>query len=98
MTRVTRPRITQLATGEKFNAKQMEARAGELLPRHIATIESVLVVLQGECVLALAGTDHVLKEGDSFVVPPDIEHQIRAIRDFRAVHVMTNDIEFIFLD
>ena len=98
MTKVTKPRIRQLASGKMFNAKQMEANAGELLPKHIASIESVLVVLEGECILAISGTDHALKPGDSFIVPPKIEHQIRAVKDFKAVHVMTNDIEFEFFD
>ncbi len=98
MEKVTKPRVRLLATGEKFKAKQMEAKAGDLLPKHIASIESVLIVLEGECVLALAGTDHVLRPGDSFIVPSKIIHQIRAIEDFKAVHVMTNDIEFEFFE
>lgn len=96
MEKVTKPNVRLLAKGEKFNAKQMQAKAGELLPKHIANIESVLIVMEGECVLALDGTDHVLKQGDSFIVPPKIEHQIRAVDDFKAIHVMTNDIEFKF--
>lgn len=96
MKKVTNPRIKQLATGEMLEAKQMEAKAGDLLPKHIATIESALIVLEGECVLNLDGTDHVLKKGDSFIVPPDIVHQIQAIEDFKAVHVMTKDIQFKF--
>ncbi len=98
MKTVTKPTVKQLAKGEKFQAKQMEAKAGDLLPKHLATIESVLVVLMGECVLTLAGTEHSLRQGDSFIVPPKIEHQIRAIKDFKAVHVMTNDIEFKFFE
>jgi len=95
---VTKPRIKLLATGKNFTAKQMEAKAGELLPKHVANLESVLTVTQGECVLALAGTDHVLKQGDSFIVPPDIVHQIRAVQDLKAVHVMPTGIEFKFFD
>lgn len=98
MKKVTKPKITLLATGKKFKAKRMEAKAGDLLPKHLANIESVLIVLEGECVLALAGTEHVLKQGDSFIVPPEIEHQIRAIEDFKAIHVMTKDIEFKFFE
>ncbi|MDD2196556.1 MAG: cupin domain-containing protein [Bacteroidales bacterium] len=98
MEKVTKPKVRLLARGGKFVAKQMEANAGDLLPKHLANIESVLIVLEGECVLALSGTEHVLKQGDSFIVPPKIEHQIRVIEDFRAVHVMTNDIEFKFFE
>jgi quercetin dioxygenase-like cupin family protein len=98
MEKVTKPRIKLLAKGGKFTAKQMEAKAGELLPKHIANMESVLIVLEGACVLALAGTDHSLKQGDSFIVPPEIKHQIKAMDDFKAVHVMPNDIEFQFFE
>lgn len=96
MKKVTNPKVTLLAKGEKFTVKQMEAKAEELLPKHTASVESVLVVLEGECVLRLGATDHILKQGDSFVVPAIIEHQIRAIKNFKAVHVMTNDIKFEF--
>jgi quercetin dioxygenase-like cupin family protein len=96
MEKVTNPKIKLLAAGKKFKTKQMEAKAGDLLPKHLANIESVLIVLEGECVLALDGTDHVLRQGDSFIVPPEIEHQIRAIEDFKAVHVMPKDIKFQF--
>lgn len=98
MKKITKPKVELLARGTKFHAKQMEAKSGELLPKHIATIESVLIVLEGECVLELDGKEHVLKQGDSFIVPPDIEHQIKVIQDFKAVHVMTNDIKFKFFD
>lgn len=98
MKEVTKPKVKLLATGKKFVAKQMEANAGDLLPKHIANTESVLIILEGECVLVLAGTDHILKQGDSFIVPPEIEHQIRVIDDFKAIHVMTNDIEFTFFE
>ncbi|MBZ0243016.1 MAG: cupin domain-containing protein, partial [Bacteroidales bacterium] len=98
MEKITKPKIKLLAKGKKFTAKQMEAKAGDLLPKHLANIESVLTVIEGECVLALAGTDHALKQGDSFIVPSEIVHQIRAITDFKAVHVMPNDIAFKFFD
>lgn len=98
MEKVTKPTVRLLSKGEQFNAKQMQAKAGELLPKHIANIESVLIVMEGECVLALAGKEYTLKSGDTFIVPPKIKHQIRAIKDFKAIHVMTNNIEFEFFD
>jgi|SRR5690554_259551 len=98
MKKVTKPNVRLLSKGERFVAKQMQAKAGEILPEHIASIESVVVVTEGECILALEGSDHVLKIGDAFVVPPKIKHQIRAVEDFKAVHVMTNDIAFEFFE
>ncbi len=98
MKKVTQPNVRLLATGEEFVVKQMEARAGDLLPNHRASLESVLVVLEGECVLSLSGTDHSLSEGESFVVPPEIGHQIGVIRDLKAIHVMPKGIRFDFYE
>ncbi len=96
MEKITNPRVKLLAEGEKLTAKQMRAKAGELLPKHTANLESVLVVMEGVCVLTLENTDHSLKTGDSFIVPADIIHQIRAVEDFKAVHIMPKEIEFTF--
>jgi len=96
MQKVTNPTVKQLVQGKKFHAKQMSAKAGDLLPKHTASIESVLIMTEGECVLTIDETDHTLKQGDTFIVPAVIKHQIRAITDFKAIHVMTNDIEFEF--
>lgn len=98
MKKITKPKVVPLVRGKKLHTKQMEAKAGDLLPKHIATIESVLVVIEGECILELEGVDHVLKQGESFIVPPEIAHQISVVEDFKAIHVMTNDIKFKFLD
>lgn len=98
MKSVTNPTVKLLAKGEKFQAKQIQANAGELLPKHNASIESVLIVLEGECILNLDGAEHSLRRGDSFIVPSAIEHQIRVVSDFKAVHVMTNDIQFKFIE
>lgn len=96
MEKVTNPTVKQLAQGKKFIAKQMSAKAGDLLPKHTASIESVLIMMEGECVLSIDGVNHTLKQGDSFIVPSAIKHQIKAITDFKAIHVMTNDIAFEF--
>ncbi len=96
MEKVTNPKVKLLAEGEKLTAKQMKAKAGDLLPKHTANLESVLVVMEGVCVLTMDETDHTLREGDSFIIPADIMHQIRAIEDFRAAHIMPKEIEFTF--
>jgi len=96
MEKITNPKVRLLAEGDKLTAKQMKAKSGDLLPKHTANLESVLVVLEGAFILTMDETDHTLREGDSFIIPADIKHQIRAIEDFRAVHIMPKEIEFTF--
>lgn len=96
MTRISKPKVTLIASGKDLEIKSMEANAGELLPRHRASLESVLVVIKGECHFKMADEDHVLKEGDSIIVPAEIDHQIKAVRDLKALHIMPPDIRFDF--
>lgn len=96
MQKVTKPNVKVLTSGEKLIAKQMQAKAGDLLPVHLASIESILLVQEGECVLKINDKNHVLKAGDAITVPPKIKHQIEVNADFKAVHFMPVEIEFEF--
>jgi quercetin dioxygenase-like cupin family protein len=88
--------VMPLEEGALFVTKQMSAASGTSLPGHRASIESVLVVTDGQCVIELHGTQRVLKQGDSVVVPANVWHQITADPDFSAVHVMPKEIRFDF--
>src|SRR5690625_2722762 len=96
MATVKNPKTILLDEGEKLRAKQMEARSVQLLHKHKATEESALVVIEGACVLKKAESEQILEPGDSVVIPSDVWHQIKAIRDFKAIHVMPKDIRFKF--
>ena len=98
MEKVTQPKIKSIASGNNLIAKQMQAQAGDLLPKHLADKESILFVHEGECVLTIKGEDKVLKQGEGFIVPAEIKHQIKAIKDFKGVHFMPIDIKFEFFD
>ncbi len=98
MKKITQPIIKLLASGTQFVTKQMQASAGDLLPAHLANMESVLFVQEGECILTINGEDKFLKPGDAFTVPPETKHQIKATSDFKGIHFMPREIEFQFFD
>lgn len=98
MEKVTKPTVKTLASGEKLMAKQMQANAGELLPEHLASVESILLVQEGECILKMNDKDNVLKQGDAIIVPAETKHQIKVNKGFKAVHFMPNEIEFKFFN
>lgn len=89
-------RVRPLEEGALFVTKQMEATSGRLLPRHRASVESVLVVVEGGCIISLPEIDRALEAGDSWVLPADTWHQIRANPAFKAIHVMPKEIRFDF--
>ena len=96
MEEVTKPKVKELASGNNLSAKQMQAKAGDLLPKHEASIESILFIQEGECILKINGENKHLKQGEAFIVPPETKHQIKAKTNFTGVHFMPNDIEFQF--
>lgn len=98
MEKVTKPIVRDLALGKELVAKQMQAKAGDLLPKHHADLESILFIHEGECIINLDGEDIHLKQGEGFVVPAKITHQIKALTDFKGVHFMPKEIKFTFFN
>jgi len=96
MEKVTKPKVKSIASGNNLIAKQMQAEAGDLLPKHLANMESILFVQEGECILKINEEDKVLKQGDAFIVPPETKHQIKAKTDFKGIHFMPSEIKFQF--
>lgn len=96
MNTVTHPKVELLATGNNLVVKQMRANAGELLPMHHASVESVLFIHEGECMLNLGGDEKHLEAGEAIIIPPEVKHQIKVLTDFKGVHFMPKDIRFVF--
>ncbi|MBK6732137.1 MAG: cupin domain-containing protein [Bacteroidetes bacterium] len=76
----------------------MQANAGDLLPKHVADLESILFIHEGECNLNINEEDIVLKKGEGHVIPPDTKHQIKATTDFKGLHFMPVGIKFEFFN
>jgi len=82
MEKVTKPNVRTITRGKSLIAKQMQAQAGALLPKHLADSESILFIHEGACSININDEDIVLKTGEGFVIPPGIKHQIKVITDF----------------
>ncbi|HET7119579.1 MAG TPA: cupin domain-containing protein [Hanamia sp.] len=98
MEKITKPNIRLIASGKNLVVKQMQAEAGALLPEHVADMESILFIHEGECILNINEKDIVLKTGEGYVIPPEIRHQIRVINDLKGLHFMPVEIKFDFFN
>ena len=85
-----------LEEGADLMTKRMEGTDATPFPKHTASLESALVVLEGTCTITFPDAAHELHAGDTFVVPADEVHQVVGAPDFAAVHVMPRDIRFTF--
>lgn len=89
-------RTVDLLDGAVLMTKQMEGSDGTEFPNHTASLESVLVMLEGSCTITLPDAAHELRPGDTFIVPADVVHHVAGTPDFRAIHIMPKDIRFDF--
>lgn len=89
-------RTVDLLEGAVLMTKRMEGTDGAEFPRHTASLESVLVILEGSCTIAFPDSVHELRPGDTFIVPADVVHHVVGTPDFRAIHIMPKGIRFNF--
>lgn len=98
MRKITPPKVSLLASGIELEAKQMQAKAGNLLPKHLANIESILFIHEGEAILHIHDEGKILKAGEAFIIPAETIHQIEVVEDFKGLHFMPKDIKFRFFN
>ncbi len=91
-----KPTTTALEQGELFDTKQMAADSGASMPRHRASIESALIVTEGQCIVRFDDGDRRLSVGDSLILPADVWHAVVADPEFTAIHIMPKGIRFTF--
>src|SRR5690625_2989375 len=92
--KITKPKERSIATDKNLVAKQMQAEAGALLPKHLAAVESILFIHQGECIFNMKDEDIVLKQREGYIIATDTKHPIRATTDFKGLHFMPKAIKF----
>src|SRR5690554_2777142 len=98
MKKITPPKVKLLATGTELEVKQMQSKAGDLLPKHLANVESILFIHEGEIILHIHDEGKILKSGEAFIIPSETTHQIEGITDFKGVHFMPKNIKFQFIN
>lgn len=89
-------KTTPLKDGQVLETKQMEGSGDAVFPKHTASLESALVMLEGTATITFDDAVHTLNTGDTFIVPADDVHQVKAAPAFKAIHIMPKDIRFNF--
>lgn len=92
-----KPELTSLKVGNSFKTMQVEGRAGMIMPPHHSTKEAVIVVQQGQALLKMLESDHVLQKGSTFIIPAGKEHTLTIQKDFKAIVIMAVDSKINFI-
>lgn len=64
--------------GEKMLLSVVEMGPGSVVPDHSHPHEQAGVVLEGELTMTIAGETKVLRAGDAYIIPGNVEHSARA--------------------
>lgn len=59
--------------------------AGQEMKPHTSPMDAVLQILEGEAVIHLDGTDHVVGQGEMILLPAGIPHGLKAVQNFRVL-------------
>ncbi len=61
---------------------------GQRLSEHTAPFDAVVTVLENTGEIVIGGTPHLLKAGESIIMPANITHAVNAIQKFKMMLIM----------
>jgi quercetin dioxygenase-like cupin family protein len=68
---------TNIAWGEKLMLSFVKLDPNAIVPPHRHPHEQMALVLSGKLEVTIANESRLLKEGDAFLVPSDVEHSVK---------------------
>ncbi len=94
---LNKPELTPLAMGDSMKTMLVKGLAGMTMPPHHSTKEAVIVVQKGQALLKMPESEHLLKEGSTFIIPAGKEHTLTIQTDFKAIAIMATDSQINFI-
>ena len=61
---------------------------GQGLRQHTAPFDAVVQILDGEAEVILDGVPHLLKEGETIIMPANVPHALNAVERFKMLLTM----------
>lgn len=97
MKTTNKPEIVLLKTGALFKVLKVNGQYGMQMPLHYSTKEAVIIVHEGSALLKIDEKEHLLQDGDSFIIPARQNHNLSVKSEFKALVIMPLDanIEFV---
>ena len=77
----------KLVHSEFMSVAYWDIKAGALMPEHSHLHEQIANLIEGEFELTVAGETQVLKPGSIVIIPPDVRHSGKALKDTRMIDV-----------
>jgi quercetin dioxygenase-like cupin family protein len=71
-----KPSVVSIKKSEKVNLFTVGLSEKQVLAKHITTIPATLVLLRGKVDFNISGETTVLREGDIYEIPVNVEHEV----------------------
>ena len=78
-----------LAVGDKSMVTKMNYKIGNIVPKHQHPNEQSGFIISGKYRLKFQQYDEILKKGDSYSIPANVEHSFEIIEGGEVVDVFT---------
>lgn len=78
----------QIVKADAGNVTLFAFDADQELSEHTAPYDALVHVLDGEAEVRLDGVPHALSAGDAIVMPANIPHALRAVKQFKMLLTM----------
>lgn len=91
-----RPTLSIEKLGRDLKILKVAGLSGMSMPEHYCSSDAVILVESGVSELRIDQMDHTLRNGDSFLIPSGIPHELTIIEDFRAKVIMPTEAEIKF--
>jgi quercetin dioxygenase-like cupin family protein len=68
-----------LISGKRIMLTQFTYEKGSFVPTHKHPHEQISCVIQGRYKIKIEGKEYIVEKGDSYLIPPNVEHSQQAI-------------------
>lgn len=62
------------------------------LSEHITPFDAIVLILDGEAEITIGGKLHLLKKGESIIMPANVPHALKAVERFKMLLTMIRDV------
>jgi quercetin dioxygenase-like cupin family protein len=69
----------RVAWGERIMLSFVDLAPGSIIPGHSHPHEQMGILLSGKFELTIGEESRLLKEGDAYLIPSNVEHSVRAL-------------------
>jgi quercetin dioxygenase-like cupin family protein len=77
-----------LLKGDSGNLTLFSFDKGQGLSEHSAPFDASILVLDGEGEITIGGKAHLLQKGEFIIMPANIPHAVKALRQFKMLLIM----------